>query len=193
MAVLFALVYSCVARPWPDMTPADFKIRLRQLLRSGKVDNQLNMETLGPKGKTALRAGVESLPIDYIRMMLECGANPNAVVQSEHHDGSPTKSLHPTCLQYAVFHGRYEVVELLLEYGALVDWTGGRSAALHLAANTGSLKMATLLLNSRASVDLRDMLGRTALHIAALQGHVEISSLLLERGADVNGTLFKQL
>ncbi len=82
---------------------------------------------------------------------------------------------------------------MLLEYGALVDWTGGRSAALHLAASTGNLQMASLLLNSRASVDMRDMLGRTALHIAALQGHVEISSLLLERGADVNSKLFKQL
>ena len=189
MAELFALVYSCVARPWPDMSAADFKICLQHLLQLKNGKEQFHLEMLGPKGKTALRVGVESMSIDYIRMLLECGADPNAIIPSAQ-NGS--KSMHPTCLQYAVFHGRYDVAKLLLEYGAWVDWTGGRSAALHLAACTGNLPLVTLLLDHNASVDMPDMLGRSALHLAALQGHLDITSLLMEHGADINGTLGEQ-
>ena len=187
MAELFALVYSCVARPWPDLSAVDFKTCLQHMLQSKNGEQQFHLEMLGPKGKTALRVGVESLPIEYVRVLLECGASPNAVIQSAQEGAS---SMHPTCLQYAVFHGRHEVAQLLLEYGALVNWTGGKSAALHLAACTGSLAIATLLPNHQASVDLRDMLGRSALHLAALQGHLDIVSLLVARGADTNGTTY---
>ena len=167
------------------MSAADFKICLQHLLKLNNGKEQFHLEMLGPKGKTALRVGVESLSVDYIRMLLECGANPNAIIQSEH--GS--KTMHPTCLHYAVFHGRYEVAKLLLGYGAWVDWTGGRSAALHLAACTGNLALVTLLLDHQASVDMPDMMGRSALHLAALQGHLDITTLLMARGADINGTL----
>ena len=168
------------------MTATDFRLHLEQLLLSAK--GKLDLGTLGPKGKTALRVGVESLlSIDHIQVLLKCGADPNAVVLSVSSTSTPTLIFLPTCLQYTVFHGQLEMAELLLEYGALVDWTG-RSAAIHLAACSGNLNMVTLLLNHNARVELPDAAGRTALHIAAMQGHLEMTSLLLRRGADINGS-----
>ena len=76
--------------------------------------------------------------------------------------------------------GRYEVVELLLEYGATPH---GR--ALCSATGTGHTDNVELLLDWGASINAVDNNGWTALVCAAGHGQVDVVKLLLERGAIV--------
>ena len=61
------------------------------------------------------------------------------------------------------------------------------SSPLHLAAQTGNVAVAGLLLSkSTQQLHLRDRRGRTALLLAAANGHKEMTQLLIGQGADVN-------
>ena len=61
------------------------------------------------------------------------------------------------------------------------------SSPLHLAAQTGNVAVAGLLLSkSTQQLHLRDRKGRTALLLAAANGHKEMTQLLIGQGADVN-------
>lgn len=57
---------------------------------------------------------------------------------------------------------------------------------LMYSANEGDLEGMKELLESGASVNFRDIDGRTALHVAACQGHQDVVELLLGNGAEVN-------
>jgi cytohesin len=92
-------------------------------------------------------------------------------------------------LHYAVNAGHYDIVWLLLDYGAnpnarVGDWTG--KTPLHLAVRNQNYDIAELLLNAGAKPDARDEWGRSPLHEAASSGNFLITHLLIERGANVN-------
>ena len=55
---------------------------------------------------------------------------------------------------------------------------------LHLAADGGSVEVASALLDAGAPPSARNGSGLTPLHIAALMGRVDVARLLLARGAD---------
>jgi len=62
-----------------------------------------------------------------------------------------------------------------------------RCSALNIAARErGNEEIVKLLLEHKASIDLKDELGGTALMVAAVYGNLEIFNLLLEANADVN-------
>lgn len=60
----------------------------------------------------------------------------------------------------------------------------GVDTPLHLAAKTNSCRVAGLLIERGAPLNLRGATGETPLHCAAYVGHVKIVRLLLESGAD---------
>src|SRR5262245_22811407 len=116
-----------------------------------------------------------------------------------------------SALMAAVYRGRHDVVQALLERGAATDifasaatgrfgplrlnlvdgadvnaiaydgWT-----ALHLAAFFGHFDAAVVLLDAGADVRAvsRNSLRNTPLHAATAGKHTEVALLLLERGAD---------
>ena len=90
-----------------------------------------------------------------------------------------------TPLMFAANNGRKEIVQLLLEHGALVNvadkeqWT-----PLHRAVGMGQKEITLLLLGKGANTAAVDKDQRTPLHWAALRGQKEIVQLLLEKGAD---------
>jgi ankyrin repeat protein len=89
-------------------------------------------------------------------------------------------------LNVAAVYGRVEVVRVLLEGGANVEWTNKHQAtALHAAAYKGQLDVCRLLLDSGAKVNPVARWKLTPLHNAARQGHFSVVKLLVERGADV--------
>jgi len=95
-----------------------------------------------------------------------------------------------TPLQAAVLcdgHQRHvEVVNLLLEHGALVTVTNNRGETpLHQAAYLGHEAVALLLLQHGADVKGKAN-GRTALHFAALGGHRAMAHLLLQQPSNVS-------
>ncbi|KAI1756056.1 ankyrin repeat-containing domain protein [Xylaria castorea] len=95
-------------------------------------------------------------------------------------------------LTLATINGSTEIVRLLLDAGAEVDFTDStareKKAALQYAVIDGHLHLVQLLLDWGARVDPATPLevGATALQYSAIEGHLKIAQLLVSRGADIN-------
>jgi ankyrin repeat protein/Mg2+ and Co2+ transporter CorA len=87
-----------------------------------------------------------------------------------------------TALHLAVAHGRDDIIELLLVYGAnVMAKSDGSWTALHNACEQGSVKVIRTLLTAGADVNAKTLNGTTPLHIAAQAGHLDVVNCLLER------------
>lgn len=122
-----------------------------------------------------LRAIAEE-DIASIRALIESGENINMRV-----------GLGFTALQKAVYIGKLESAQALLDLDADPDLTGGPSqvTALHNAAKKSNVDMTNLLLRYRADVKIKDDDGATPLHAAAAAGAVEVAKLLVQAGANI--------
>ena len=90
-------------------------------------------------------------------------------------------------LDAAVYGGKIEAVQLLLDKGADVNAQGGfYGNALQAAAFTGNVEITRLLLDKGANVNAQGGFYGNALRAAVYKGSVEIIQLLLDKGADVN-------
>ena len=92
-----------------------------------------------------------------------------------------------TFLHYAVYRGKPEVVDLLLESGCLTDARDklGRTP-LHYAVANNKIKVIASLNREGADVNSIDSEGRTPLHYAAIGGYREIAFKLVCMGANPN-------
>eukprot|EP01006_Ploeotia_vitrea_P023469 TRINITY_DN55964_c0_g1_i1.p1 TRINITY_DN55964_c0_g1~~TRINITY_DN55964_c0_g1_i1.p1 ORF type:complete len:857 (+),score=115.26 TRINITY_DN55964_c0_g1_i1:47-2572(+) len=92
-----------------------------------------------------------------------------------------------TPLSYAAAFGAEELIELLLDNGATVDFpsANGRTG-LSCAANNGYDGVVKMLLEKGACVNTPTDTGWTPLNSAANNGHTIVVKLLLEHGADIN-------
>ncbi|KAJ9591830.1 hypothetical protein L9F63_001647 [Diploptera punctata] len=90
-----------------------------------------------------------------------------------------------TALYLAAGLGEYEIAELLLKHGALVDVCGGyeNRTPLMRAAEENQLTLAELLVQHGACVNAN---GQTALFLAAQTGYYDMVELLIQLGADAN-------
>ncbi|KAF2678929.1 hypothetical protein K458DRAFT_480562 [Lentithecium fluviatile CBS 122367] len=87
-----------------------------------------------------------------------------------------------TPLHLAVAHGRDDIVELLIHYGANVKArSDGGWTPLHNACQQGSVKVVRMLMAAGADINARVLNGNTPLHEAALAGHLDIVKCFLER------------
>jgi ankyrin repeat protein/Mg2+ and Co2+ transporter CorA len=87
-----------------------------------------------------------------------------------------------TALHLAVTHGRDDIIELLLVYGAnIMAKSDGSWTALHNACEYGSVKIVRILLTAGADVNAKTLNGTTPLHVAAQAGHLDVVNCLLER------------
>jgi ankyrin repeat protein len=90
----------------------------------------------------------------------------------------------------AIEAGDAALVKQILEKdpGALVqlDESQFREPPLLVAAATGSVEIARILLDAGADIDAGDSDNSTALGVAAMRGHGEMVAFLIERGANVN-------
>lgn len=99
-----------------------------------------------------------------------------------------------TPLRLAVFAGKIDVAELLIEYGADVNAVDSTSqTALHLVATREIRKneysITRLLLDSGADVNTQDADGMTALHYAVSKGKERLINLLMGARPDGLGNL----
>lgn len=87
-----------------------------------------------------------------------------------------------TALHLAVAHGRDDIVELLLMYGAnVMAKSDGSWTPLHNACEQGSVKVVKTLLTAGADINVKTLAGMTPLHVAAQAGHLDVINCLLER------------
>lgn len=120
-----------------------------------------------------------------VRMLLDSGANPDAVIWSR----SETRRI--TVLSAAIEAGNCQMVQLLLDKGADINFPATRGITftpIQAAAKTGCYEIVLTLINRGANVDASaaDAEGGTAVQLAAIGGFVGIVELLLQKGANVN-------
>lgn len=90
-----------------------------------------------------------------------------------------------TLLRVAVYHDQFEIAELLLKSGALVDATSMTGqTALMVASAHGRTLTAKLLLEHGADPNKADIDGWTSLMRASENGCRDCVEMLLEHGAD---------
>lgn len=88
----------------------------------------------------------------------------------------------------AAFNGDEHEVRALLDKGINIDYqeTQLGVTALMLATAAGHIDIASLLIDSGASINIRDVRGWTALMISIYEGQPDSAAMLLQSGADVN-------
>jgi uncharacterized protein len=90
----------------------------------------------------------------------------------------------PTFMTYAAFHGRTEILQLLLGAGADVNSADGdMQTPLMQASRRGHVRAVKLLLESGASLNEVSRSGETALTQAREAGHGRVAKLLIKAGA----------
>lgn len=107
------------------------------------------------------------------------GLDPNAVLVS---GDSP--------LVMAVTFGFADLTRFLLSKGANINARTGpeQVAPIHAASSCGRADLVELLIAHGASVDVTNILQRTALHVACMFGYPDVASVLLTNGANANAT-----
>ncbi|KAL3699192.1 hypothetical protein R1sor_017214 [Riccia sorocarpa] len=110
--------------------------------------------------------------------------NVRFVIQRKSHPNKPDDQTGRTALHIAAMSGNVEMVELLLDAGAIVDVISktGQTPLLE-AVYMGHLDIVLSLLERGASPEARNSIGWTSIHLAALRNYVDIVRLLIERGA----------
>jgi ankyrin repeat protein len=93
-----------------------------------------------------------------------------------------------TGLLLATSYGRTEVVRLLVEMGADINFKNkDGDTALILAVVYRRNEIVSFLVENGADINVQNKIGNTALIIGSLKnGYTEIVRLLLEKGADIN-------
>ncbi len=143
-------------------------------MRAERGDQVTPLCTLISPGYTALHEAAANGHTALIEVLIEYGANINAITSNG------MTPLHTASLYHA-----QAVVKLLLARGANANaiFANGHTP-LHWATIRGYADSVELLLGSGANVNARSHGGRTPLHWAALKGHILLVKLLLEHGAD---------
>jgi ankyrin repeat protein len=130
-----------------------------------------------------LFAAIKAKDINRVRMLLASGANVNALAENFLGIGNISP------LSYAVSEGDTEIVKLLLDKGADVNFKHplGGGALITDAAMKGDTDIVSLLLAKGADINVMDPnLGHTPLTIAASLGHSKTVKLLLDHGVPVD-------
>ena len=141
-------------------------------------DARIKLEKKGiPYNESSFTECAKKGDIEAVKLFLDEGIDINAVNKKGQ-----------TALIRAAEYQRKEVVTLLLEKGADVEFIGERHArtALMEAAGTGNNSIIKQLVEKGANVNAKDYENTTPLHFASMYGHVETVKLLIEFGANPN-------
>src|SRR5690606_37694399 len=129
------------------------------------------------EGQTALMLAARNGRPDAVRLLLERGADANAV---ESFRGQ-------TALMWAAGEGNADAVRLLADHGAELEArSSGGFTALLFAVREAQLEAAKALVERGADVDAVAPDGTSALNMAIVNAYYEVASLLVAGGANPN-------
>ena len=112
---------------------------------------------------------------EMVKFLLEKGADANTVceIKNEHTDISPTP------LMNAAYKGNTNIINILLENGADINYTTDYGmTALMYAASFNQFEAAKVLLENNADTSITDEYGRTALDLAKSEDYKDIVELI---------------
>jgi ankyrin repeat protein len=139
-------------------------------IRHLTTTNPLLLKKKSPDGWTALHFAAYFGQIDAARVLLDQGADPNAVSENAQH----ARPLHS-----AAAGRHFAVCDLLIGAGADLDaQQEGGFTALMAAAQHGDRGLAELFIKRGASRSVTTADGRTAADIAEAGGHSELAAFL---------------
>lgn len=139
-----------------------------------KVDKKLINDSL--EGKTPLIIAVGNSYIDTAKILIENGANINAVDIEGW-----------SALSYAVNNGDIEIAKLLLENKAKIK--DELLLAIKSPIVESSINMMKLLIDNKANINDTDENGFTPLNITIESGDMELTKFLITNGANVNSLM----
>ncbi|UJR22944.1 hypothetical protein I4U23_025971 [Adineta vaga] len=137
------------------------------------VDRKANIEHRAKTGLTPLMESASGGYVDVGRVLLERGADVNAL---------PVPTSKDTALTIAADKGHHKFVELLLLYGATIDVRNKKGATpLWLACNNGHLEVAQLLISRFADPDSNDSRKVSCLMAAFRKGNAKVVKYLVRQ------------
>jgi len=102
-------------------------------------------------------------------------------------EGTSVRDLKWTLLHWASMSGNYNIVEILLEYGANHnDKNGLGETALHIAVKFGHTHIVGILLDFGANPNTTTLASDTPVHIAVKENNIEILKVLLTHNANAS-------
>lgn len=139
----------------------------------------MNVDSYDEDGNTALYSAAEKNQLHFVEVLIKN----NACIEQGH------ELTHETPICIAARNGYYNIVERLIQAGAVVNpgrLDYYRIIPLNIAAENGHLNIVKLL-EKKVSLDqARIDDGATPLYVAAENGHFDIVKYLVEKGADVS-------
>ena len=162
----------------PEAPPLYYAIhcRLRWLIELLITIYPEDIDATGGYHKTPWIAAFYVGDIEVACSLLRSGADTNVL------DSGGANPLHK-----ASQSGHADIVRLLLEHGAYVDFpTRWRETPLVLASYVGHVHISQLLVQEGANVNFRTEDNSTPLHIASGNGHLDLVRLFINNGADVD-------
>ena len=143
------------------------------------LEKGANTECYNPVGCTPLIIASNG-NYEICEFLIQNGADVNA-------RRSKTSNKDWTSLMYASYYSKLDIMNLLLENGALIDI---RTPSLHsaylIAAQYGTPDVVELLINNGAELNCTDSDGDSALICAAKNEQTDNIKLLIEYGVDIN-------
>lgn len=141
----------------------------------------------GKEGESYLRSASESGAIDVVDYLIKKGVNVNAINIST--DGEFKGKKLDSALMKAIVRGNFEVVKLLVENGADLEYKWeqvNNDTAVILASGCGSKHILEYLIKKGANINYKNKKGETALMRAASKGGMDNVKLLINNKADKN-------
>lgn len=148
------------------------------------IEKGADIEARNVDGINALVYAVSLNDEEMVKFLLEKGADANTVCEIENeHIYMP-----PTPLMNAVYNGNTNIINMLLENGADINYTTDEMTPLIYAAYKGNTNIINTLLENGADINYTNYYGMTALMYAASYNQFEAVKILLENNADTSIT-----
>lgn len=165
-----------------DKSPVDLTLLEKSAENSAKITEMLigkadkNIINDSLEGKTPLIIAVGNSYIDTAKILIENGANINAVDIEGW-----------SALSYAVNNGDIEIAKLLLENKAKIK--DELLIAIKSPIVESRINMMKLLIDNKANINYTDENGFNPLNIAIESGDMELTKFLITNGANVNSLM----
>ncbi|KAL9615930.1 MAG: hypothetical protein Q9160_009142 [Pyrenula sp. 1 TL-2023] len=143
------------------------------------LEKEADPNTSTISGSTPLLIAAENGHEVVVNLLLQNGADIN-------HQSNAGE----TALFLATAARHTGIARLLSGRGAEIQTPTDGATTLHLAAEQGSVELATLLMQRGVSVDTETNEGRTPLHLATNQRNLAVVQLLFRNGAKVQGDIY---